>query len=58
MFTVDYRLINTARNDWDIFYWMTEKEPTPKEFDSDVMNLLKDHVKENKGFRIRQPDLP
>ncbi|KRT80902.1 hypothetical protein AMK59_6118, partial [Oryctes borbonicus] len=46
------KLINTARNDWDIFYWVTEKEPTPKEFDTDVMIMLKEHVRMNKGMRI------
>ncbi|KAI4459544.1 protein emi5 mitochondrial [Holotrichia oblita] len=52
------KLINTARNDWDIYYWMTGKESTPKEFDSDVMDMLKEHVLKNKGMRIKQPDLP
>ncbi|GJQ72832.1 hypothetical protein Trydic_g1481 [Trypoxylus dichotomus] len=51
------KLINTARHDWDIFYWVTGKEPTPKDFDTDVMNMLKEHVRTNQGMRIRQPDL-
>ncbi|KAL1490899.1 hypothetical protein ABEB36_011575 [Hypothenemus hampei] len=52
------KLINGPSNDWDIYYWATEVKQTPKDYDSDVMELLKLHCKNlNKEFRIRQPDL-
>ncbi|KAL0273178.1 UNVERIFIED_CONTAM: hypothetical protein PYX00_005913 [Menopon gallinae] len=52
------RLINLPSNDWDIYYWATGVRPTPEEFDNDIMNKLKDHVKnKERTMRIRQPDL-
>lgn len=37
---------------------MTEKKPTPKEYDNQVMDMLKKHAKnEDMEERIRQPDL-
>ena len=52
------KLINQPSNDWEIYYWMTEKKPTPEEYDNEVMDMLKIHAK-NKAMeeRIRQPDL-
>ncbi|KAH8401085.1 hypothetical protein KR009_003006, partial [Drosophila setifemur] len=51
-------LINGVSNDWDIFYWATETKPTPPEFDTEIMQMLKEHVKNaEKVQRIRQPDL-
>lgn len=45
-------------NDWEIYYWMTEKKPTPKEYDNQIMDMLKKHAKnEDMEERIRQPDL-
>lgn len=52
------RLINLPSNDWDIYYWATGVKPTPVEFDTEAMRLLKEHVQnKNKESRIRQPDL-
>ncbi|KAI4503199.1 hypothetical protein M0802_001421 [Mischocyttarus mexicanus] len=52
------RLINLPSNDWDIFYWATGAKPTPPEFDNEIMDLLKKHIKnEDKQARIIQPDL-
>lgn len=52
------RLINLPSNDWDIFYWATGAKPTPPEFDNEVMDLLKKHIKnEDKQARIMQPEL-
>ena len=52
------RLINLPSNDWDIFYWAVEVKPVPPEFQNEVMDLLKKHIKnENKEARIMQPDL-
>ena len=52
------RLINFPSNDWDIFYWATEVKPIPPEFENEVMDLLKKHIKnENREARIAQPDL-
>ncbi|KAJ8945182.1 hypothetical protein NQ314_009314 [Rhamnusium bicolor] len=55
----DYdRLINGPSNDWDIYYWATDIKPTPKEYNHDVMDLLKLHCKNiHKESRLRQPDL-
>ncbi|XP_043472677.1 uncharacterized protein LOC122505246 [Leptopilina heterotoma] len=39
------RLINLPSNDWDIFYWATNVKPTPAEFDNEIMDLLKKHIK-------------
>lgn len=52
------RLINLPSNDWDIFYWATEVKPVPPEFENEIMDLLKKHIKnENREARITQPDL-
>ena len=52
------QLINQPSNDWEIYYWMTEKKPTPEEYDNEVMDMLKIHAKNKKmEERIRQPDL-
>uniref|UniRef100_A0A182N346 Succinate dehydrogenase assembly factor 2, mitochondrial n=1 Tax=Anopheles dirus TaxID=7168 RepID=A0A182N346_9DIPT len=52
------RLINLPSNDWDIFYWATGVKPTPQEYDNEVMNMLKEHVKNSdREQRFTQPDL-
>ncbi|CAH0717251.1 unnamed protein product, partial [Brenthis ino] len=51
------RLINSPSNDWDIFYWIVEKKPTPKEFDNEVMHLLKKHAKNENKVALSQPPL-
>lgn len=52
------RLINLPSNDWEIFYWATQVKPTPTEFDNEVMDLLKQHTKnENRESRITMPNL-
>ena len=52
------QVINMPSNDWEIYYWMTEKKPTPKEYDNQIMDMLKKHAKnEDMEERIRQPDL-
>uniref|UniRef100_A0AAG5DLS6 Succinate dehydrogenase assembly factor 2, mitochondrial n=1 Tax=Anopheles atroparvus TaxID=41427 RepID=A0AAG5DLS6_ANOAO len=52
------RLINLPSNDWDIYYWATGVKPTPKEYDNEIMSMLKDHVKNNnREQRFMQPDL-
>ncbi|KAI5641972.1 flavinator of succinate dehydrogenase domain-containing protein [Phthorimaea operculella] len=51
------RLINSPSNDWDIFYWMVEKQPTPKEFDNEIMDMLKKHAKNEQKEMRTQPDL-
>lgn len=52
------RLINLPSNDWDIYYWASGVRETPEEFDNEVMNLLKEHVKnKDKESRFKQPDL-
>lgn len=52
------RLINLPSNDWDLFYWAAGVKPTPAEFDHEIMNLLKKHIRnEDRQARIVQPDL-
>ncbi|XP_072942130.1 succinate dehydrogenase assembly factor 2-A, mitochondrial-like [Epargyreus clarus] len=51
------RLINSPSNDWDIFYWVVGKVPTPKEYDNEVMDLLKKHAKNEQRVTLRQPPL-
>uniref|UniRef100_A0A8C0VA53 Succinate dehydrogenase assembly factor 2, mitochondrial n=1 Tax=Cyanistes caeruleus TaxID=156563 RepID=A0A8C0VA53_CYACU len=52
------RLINEPSNDWDIYYWATEAKPTPAEFETDVMAMLREFAKNrNREQRLRQPDL-
>ncbi|ALC40605.1 CG12895 [Drosophila busckii] len=52
------QLINGVSNDWDIYYWATENKPTPPEYDNEIMQMLKQHVKNTeREVRIRQPDL-
>lgn len=52
------KLINKPSNDWDLYYWATGVKETPTEFQNEIMDLLKRHVKnELKETRYRQPDL-
>lgn len=52
------RLINLPSNDWEIYYWATGVQPTPQEFDNEVMTMLKDFVKNsNREDRTLQPNL-
>ena len=51
-------LINKPTNDWDIYAWATGNKPTPEEYQSQIMDMLKDHAaNENMEVRLRQPDL-
>lgn len=50
------RLINKPSNDWDIFYWATNKKPTPDEYENEIMQMLRAHV-ESKDRERRMPDL-
>ncbi|VVC94866.1 unnamed protein product [Leptidea sinapis] len=51
------RLINSPSNDWDIYYWIVQKKPTPEEFDNEIMNLLKKHAKNEDRVMLSQPNL-
>jgi len=52
------RLINLPSNDWEIYYWVTGAKDTPKEFDHEVMDLLKLHAKNTeREERFHLPDL-
>ncbi|XP_063530449.1 succinate dehydrogenase assembly factor 2-B, mitochondrial-like [Cydia strobilella] len=51
------RLINSPSNDWDIFYWIVEKRPTPQEFNNEIMDLLKKHARNEEKVALRQPNL-
>lgn len=50
-------LINKPSNDWDIYYWATNKKPTPPEYETEVMSLLKIHVQNEHKESRRMPDL-
>ncbi|VDO03949.1 unnamed protein product [Rodentolepis nana] len=45
-------LINTPECDWDIFYWSTGEKEAPEEYNTDVLNMLKNHAK-NYGREMR-----
>ncbi|XP_068672442.1 succinate dehydrogenase assembly factor 2, mitochondrial-like [Montipora capricornis] len=52
------RVINQPSNDWEIYYWMTEKKETPEEYDNQIMDMLKNHAKnKNMEERVTQPEL-
>ncbi|XP_045469539.1 succinate dehydrogenase assembly factor 2-B, mitochondrial-like [Harmonia axyridis] len=52
------RMINEPSNDWDLYNWALGVKPTPKDYDTDVFQLFKEHVKNTKReTRFRQPDL-
>lgn len=51
-------LINGVTNDWDIYYWATEFKPTPARYETDIMKLLRQHVKNSERVtRFHQPEL-
>lgn len=51
------RLINKPSNDWDIYYWATEKKPTPPEYENEIMKMLRKHVLNHEREERRMPDL-
>jgi len=52
------KLINQPTNDWEIYYWVTGVKEVPEEFQSDVMEMLQQHAKnEEKESRVTQPAL-
>jgi len=52
------RLINLPSNDWDIYAWAVGQKETPEDFDNVVMDMLKQHAKnENKECRTVMPEL-
>ena len=52
-------LINGESNDWEIYYWILRKKPTPAEYENDIMKMLREHASKLnvEKERIRQPDL-
>ncbi|KAK9874646.1 hypothetical protein WA026_005470 [Henosepilachna vigintioctopunctata] len=42
------RLINEPSNDWDIYNWAIGAKPTPEDYDFEVFQLFKEHVKNTK----------
>lgn len=51
-------LINKPSNDWDIYNWALGSKPTPSEYENEIMDMFRRHVKnEQKEKRIRMPDL-
>ncbi|KAG9352600.1 hypothetical protein JZ751_021014 [Albula glossodonta] len=52
------KLINEPSNDWDIYYWATEAQPTPPDYQGEVMNMLQEFTKNREQEqRLRAPDL-
>nr|XP_020464146.1 succinate dehydrogenase assembly factor 2, mitochondrial [Monopterus albus] len=52
------RLINEPSNDWDIYYWATEAQPTPDVYQGEVMDMLKEFTKNrNHEQRLDAPSL-
>lgn len=51
-------LINKPSNDWDIYNWALGSKPTPTEYENEIMDMFRIHVKnEMKEKRLRMPDL-
>lgn len=51
-------LINKPSNDWDIYNWATGTKEIPAEYNNEIMELFKEHVRnEHKEKRLRMPDL-
>lgn len=52
-------LLNNPSNEWDIFYWTSGAKEVPKEYQTEIMELLKDHCtnEAKREGRIRQPPL-
>lgn len=38
-------LINSKFDEWELYAWAIGSKPTPEEFNNDIMNLLKSHIK-------------
>jgi len=52
------RLINLPSNDWEIYAWAVGQKETPEDFDNIVMDMLKQHTKnEKRETRLQMPDL-
>ncbi|XP_020516067.1 succinate dehydrogenase assembly factor 2, mitochondrial [Labrus bergylta] len=52
------RLINEPSNDWDIYYWATEAQPTPEVYQGEVMDMLKEFTKNrDQEQRLDAPNL-
>jgi succinate dehydrogenase assembly factor 2 len=52
------KLINKPSNDWEIYYWATGNKPTPEEYQSEIMDMLQEHARnEDQDSRITQPPL-
>ena len=53
-----HRLINLPSNDWEIFYWAVGQKETPEDFDNVIMDMLKEHAKNNdRESRVVMPEL-
>lgn len=51
-------LINKPSNDWDIYNWALGSKPAPPEYENEIMDLFRKHVKNDlMEKRIRMPDL-
>lgn len=51
-------LINKPSNDWDIYNWAVGSKETPPEYENEIMDMFREHVKnEKKEVRLRMPDL-
>ncbi|KAJ3595297.1 hypothetical protein NHX12_004601 [Muraenolepis orangiensis] len=52
------RLINEPTNDWDIYYWVTEAQPTPEVYQGEIMDMLKEFTKNrDQEQRLDAPNL-
>lgn len=52
------RLINEPSNDWDIYYWATEAQPTPEVYQGEIMDMLQEFTKNrDQEQRLDAPNL-
>merc|ERR1739838_322694 len=52
------RILNDYINEWDLYYWMVGTKEVPVAYESNIMDMLKVHAKnEQCEKRFKQPDL-
>nr|XP_002124208.1 succinate dehydrogenase assembly factor 2, mitochondrial-like [Ciona intestinalis] len=52
------KILNKPNNDWDVYYWMVGTKNVPNEYQSEIMDMLQEHCRNNKKEeRFIQPAL-
>lgn len=52
------KMINKPSNDWDIYYWATGHKEIPDEYNNEMMEMFRTHVRnDKKEKRLQMPSL-